>query len=95
LPIYDYKCSKCENRFTLRQGFDANTISECTKCGGDSTRVIHAPQIVYKADGFYSTEKTRKGFGSYWYDKASEEDRGIPQEQNVADMGTNPTVTEE
>ena len=95
MPIYEYKCSACENLFTIRQGFDASTISECTKCGASSTRVLHAPQIVYKAEGFYTTEKTRHGFGSYWYDKASQEDRGVPQEQNVADMGDNPTVIDD
>jgi putative FmdB family regulatory protein len=91
MPLYEYSCGSCNTRFELRQGFDAAVVQPCPNCNNESTRVLHAPQIVYKADGFYSTDKMRNGFGSYWYDRADSEDKGIPQEDNVADFGDNPT----
>ncbi len=34
MPLYEYECAKCKERFTLLQGFSAaKTGYECPKCG--------------------------------------------------------------
>lgn len=88
MPLYDYACSDCGHRFELRQSFDAPVVAACPQCKSESRRVIHAPQVVFKGGGFYTTDQRREGFGSYWYNREAEEDRGVPQEENVADMGS-------
>ena len=35
MPLFDYKCSDCEKRFTLLMGVVAEAVEEkCPKCGG-------------------------------------------------------------
>ena len=60
MPLYDYKCSSCNNRYEVREGFDAPSRQDCPKCGGVAKRVLHPPPIVFKGSGFYITD-SRKG----------------------------------
>ncbi|HLF71333.1 MAG TPA: FmdB family zinc ribbon protein [Dehalococcoidia bacterium] len=60
MPLYDYKCTACSNRFELRQGFDAAPRQPCPECGQEAKRVLYPPPIVFKGSGFYITD-SRKG----------------------------------
>lgn len=60
VPLYDYKCTACEHRYEMREGFDAPSRQKCPVCGGEAKRVLHAPPIVFKGSGFYVTD-SRKG----------------------------------
>jgi putative FmdB family regulatory protein len=60
VPTYDYKCTVCEHRYEMRQGFDAEPRQTCPICGELAKRVLHAPPIVFKGSGFYITD-SRKG----------------------------------
>jgi putative FmdB family regulatory protein len=60
VPTYDYKCTACEHRYEMREGFDAPPRQECPVCRGVAKRVLHAPPIVFKGSGFYITD-SRKG----------------------------------
>ena len=60
LPIYDYQCGSCGHRFELRQSFSAESEASCLKCGSSSRRRFHAPTIIYKGSGFYTTDYKRK-----------------------------------
>lgn len=74
MPIYDYRCLGCGHRFELRQSFQDPAAASCPQCAAASERVIHAPQIVYKAPGFSAYDERRNGFGNYWYNREAEED---------------------
>ena len=56
MPLYDYECLSCENRFELRQSFDADTEVICPRCEGVCKRKFHPVPIIYKGSGFYSTD---------------------------------------
>ncbi|MDE2860292.1 MAG: hypothetical protein OYI31_03290 [Chloroflexota bacterium] len=60
MPIYEYQCASCDNRFELKQGFDAESTSPCTVCGSPSRRVFHIPAVIYKGSGFYTTDYARR-----------------------------------
>jgi putative FmdB family regulatory protein len=60
VPTYDYKCTVCEHRYEMREGFDAPPRQNCPVCGELAKRVLHAPPIVFKGSGFYITD-SRKG----------------------------------
>ena len=64
-PRYDYDCPNCESRFELRQGFDSEPIAPCPSCETESKRVLYAPQVVYNASGFYTSDKKNTGSGFY------------------------------
>jgi putative FmdB family regulatory protein len=56
VPVYEYACNACGNRFELRQGFDSKPKAKCPKCGKIAPRMISAPPIVFKGSGFYKTD---------------------------------------
>ena len=60
MPLYDYKCTTCDNRYETREGFDAPPRQPCPQCGNEAKRVLHPPPIVFKGSGFYITD-SRKG----------------------------------
>ena len=60
MPIYEYYCNRCEALFELKQGFDAEPIQSCPTCKEPSTRKFHAPTVIYKGSGFYTTDYARK-----------------------------------
>jgi putative FmdB family regulatory protein len=55
LPTYEYRCS-AGHQYEKREGFDAPAKQKCEKCGKPASRVIFAPPIVFKGNGFYKTD---------------------------------------
>lgn len=60
MPLYDYRCTSCNDQYEVREGFDAPSRQPCPKCGSVAKRVLHPPPIVFKGSGFYITD-SRKG----------------------------------
>ena len=60
LPIYTYTCEANGHYFELRQDFSASSEQVCPTCGSTSRRQIHAPAVIYKGSGFYTTDYARK-----------------------------------
>ena len=60
MPLYEYKCTSCNNQYETREGFDAPSRQPCPKCGSVAKRILHPPPIVFKGSGFYITD-SRKG----------------------------------
>jgi putative FmdB family regulatory protein len=61
LPIYEYRCTQCGYQYERREGFDAPATQPCSRCGGESRRVIHAPPVLFKGGGFYVTDNRKSG----------------------------------
>lgn len=71
MPRYDYRCTRCDHRFELRQSFSADTVAECVECGAPSQRQIHAPPVIFKGSGWYVTDYG-KGRGNNGTGKSEE-----------------------
>jgi len=56
MPLYEYRCTKCEYVFEEFAGFSANGSCKCPQCGGTAKRLISAPQVVFHGSGFYRTD---------------------------------------
>lgn len=56
MPTYDYECDECGYRFQLRQKFDAEPETACSRCGGRARRRFHSVAVIYKGSGFYTTD---------------------------------------
>ena len=63
MPLYDYECLACGNRFEIRQRVSEVGNAPCPTCASDSRRVFHSVPILFKGSGFYSTDH-RKGQAS-------------------------------
>lgn len=60
MPLYDYKCAKCQKVTEVRHGFDATYTEPCAACGGELQRVFNPAPIVFKGSGFYVTDSRGK-----------------------------------
>ena len=60
VPIYDYQCQECKHRFELRQGFDADTVAECPRCGAIAERQISLVPVIFKGSGWYVNDHGKK-----------------------------------
>ena len=53
MPVYQYACRDCGNRFEKRQSFHDDPLSICPECQGGVQRVINPVGIIFKGAGFY------------------------------------------
>ncbi|MAJ85279.1 MAG: FmdB family transcriptional regulator [Gammaproteobacteria bacterium] len=57
MPIYEYKCSKCEHQFEIIQRFSDNPLESCPECGQTSIKkLVSAPSFRLKGGGWYETD---------------------------------------
>ena len=62
MPLYEYLCEACGQRFELIQKFTDPAPDACPKCGkGPVERQQSSPAIQFKGSGFYITDYARKG----------------------------------
>jgi putative FmdB family regulatory protein len=61
VPLYEYECTKCGNRFEKIQKVADPDVKKCPKCKGKVVRLPSAPAIQFKGSGWYITDYGRKG----------------------------------
>jgi putative FmdB family regulatory protein len=60
MPLYDYKCEKCQKVTEVRHGFGESFTDPCPECGGKLNRVFNPAPIVFKGSGFYINDSRGK-----------------------------------
>lgn len=86
LPLYDYECISCGHKFELRQGFDAEPVSECPECNGRSRRKFNAVAVHYKGSGFYTTDYKNNSSSTTSGDNSSSSES--KKEETKSEAGT-------
>jgi putative FmdB family regulatory protein len=62
VPLYEYECDACGQRFEIIQKFSDPTPEACKRCGkGPVHRLLSSPAIQFKGSGFYITDYPKKG----------------------------------
>ena len=62
MPLYEYECDACGQRFELIQKFSDVPPEACEKCGkGPVRRLLSSPAIQFKGSGWYITDYAQKG----------------------------------
>ncbi len=56
MPIYEYECESCQERFELMQKFSDKPLKKCIKCGGSVHKVLSPPALLFKGSGWYVTD---------------------------------------
>jgi putative FmdB family regulatory protein len=61
MPIYEYSCHRCGQKFEVRQKFADEPLKVHKECGGDAERLISAPSLHFKGHGWYVTDYAKGG----------------------------------
>lgn len=62
MPIYEYKCESCQERFEMLQKFSDDPLTECILChGGPVKKLMSASAFVLKGAGFYVNDYASGG----------------------------------
>ena len=57
MPLYEYECEACHQRFEVIQKFSDPTPEICARCGkGPVRRLLSTPAIQFKGSGWYITD---------------------------------------
>jgi putative FmdB family regulatory protein len=56
MPVYEYSCTKCGERFEQYRTVRARSASRCPVCGGRGQRIFRPVGIIFKGSGFHSTD---------------------------------------
>lgn len=59
MPIYEYECEQCGNRFDRVQSMQAEPVRQCPECAGLVHKVFHPAGIIFKGSGWYITDSRK------------------------------------
>ena len=61
MPLYEYECEACGQRFERIQKFSDPNPDACPNCGkGPIRKMPSSPAIQFKGSGFYITDYAKK-----------------------------------
>jgi putative FmdB family regulatory protein len=61
MPLYEYECDACHQRFEKIQKFSDPPEDVCQKCGkGPVRKLFSSPAIQFKGTGWYVTDYAKK-----------------------------------
>jgi putative FmdB family regulatory protein len=76
MPLYEYRCKNCGDRFEALQRFSDEPLKTHEKCGGAVERLLSAPSFQFKGTGWYVTDYGRgNGAGNGKGHKESKESK--------------------
>ena len=86
MPLYEYECDACGQRFEAIRKFSESNLDVCSLCGkGPVRRLMSSPAIQFKGTGWYITDYSSKG-------KAGTESSNSPKgETKKGDSGSSET----
>ncbi|HEB02003.1 MAG TPA: zinc ribbon domain-containing protein [Nitrospirae bacterium] len=54
MPVYEYKCSSCDEHLEVMQKISDPRLTICPECGGELTKLISTTSFVLKGGGWYA-----------------------------------------
>jgi len=79
MPLYEYQCDACGERFEAIRKFSDPPLEICEKCGkGPIQRLISSPAFQFKGSGWYITDYAKKS-GSSSTDSGTREGSTTPK----------------
>lgn len=94
MPLYEYQCDACGNRFEVIQKFSDPPLDACSACGGHVRKLLSSPAIQFKGSGWYITDYARQGGqnGSAAASSASAEPAKTTGESSTTTSSTSTTA---
>ncbi len=63
MPLYEYQCDGCGNRFEKIQKFSDPPVDACPSCGAVVRKLVSSPAFQFKGSGWYVTDYAKPGKG--------------------------------
>ena len=60
MPIYEYRCLKCNQEFEAMQKFSDSPLKACPSCGGAVKKLVSRSSFQLKGSGWYLTDYAKK-----------------------------------
>lgn len=61
MPLYEYRCSKCDKKIEVIRKFSDPPLTEHEGCGGTLEQLLSAPAFQLKGTGWYVTDYAKSG----------------------------------
>jgi putative FmdB family regulatory protein len=61
MPLYEYRCHRCDQVFEVIQKFSDEPLTIHQDCGGELERLLSPPALQFKGSGWYVTDYGRNG----------------------------------
>ena len=61
MPIYEFRCKKCNDQIEVFQKLSDKPPTRCRKCGGRMEKQFSRTSVQFKGEGWYVTDYGRKG----------------------------------
>ena len=61
MPIYEFRCRKCNDQIEVYQKLSDKPPTRCRKCGGRMEKQFSRTSVQFKGEGWYVTDYARKG----------------------------------
>lgn len=91
MPVYEYECKNCGQRFDKIQPVTADTLTECLLCGkGPIRRVFQPVGVIFKGSGWYSTDNRTSSKGG---SSSGSSGSGSAESKSSGDEGKSKTET--
>jgi putative FmdB family regulatory protein len=88
MPLYEYACEKCGDRFEVMQKFSDEPLTTHEKCGGPVQRLISAPALQFKGSGWYVTDYAKGSTSTPSTENGSPGKSDTPSESKSAKSDT-------
>ena len=80
MPIYEYKCDKCQRVIEVMQKFSDKPLTRCPSCVGRVSRLISNCSFQLKGSGWYVTDYKKGDSG--WKDGGKDEKKAeVPKSE--------------
>ena len=71
MPLYEYACEKCGDKFEVMQKFVDEPLTTHEKCGGPVHRLISVSALQFKGSGWYVNDYAKSGASTSSSDNGS------------------------
>lgn len=60
MPLYEFECEGCKRRWEILERKHLMTMHNCVHCGGKVVRLVSAPALRFKGDGWTTPTHTEE-----------------------------------